>query len=165
MTLLLFGHGAAAPGDVTIAATVLSHESDLFGVTRTVLVRGPESDPDAFTFITDGSNQPGPTAYIQDDLLTTPFKRTAAGVAYLAEFSVPVRGSLTIENLLPTDNMRAGSALDLTSSTTNATGSWTIASIQKRWLPGGRQTWTVGYGGLRPSALRANRRLTRAVRN
>lgn len=145
------------------AATMLDHESDASGAVHAVYVKGGNAAGTGL--VTDGMNIPGPVAFIEDSSITTSDARDRVGLAYIAEHSPATRGSLSIESFAPTTNIRAGSFVDITNTASGiASVEYRIASISKSFYAN-KQTWTVAYGGFRPSFVRQNRRRTRALRS
>jgi hypothetical protein len=141
-----------------IAATVLDHEMDAAGVPHAVLVIGTGAGSG---YVGDGSGIAGPTAVINDSTITTSAKRDSVALAYLSEHGTATRGSLTIENLTPTTNIRPGSRVIITNTVVGLTAApFVIASITKSFVAN-VQTWTIAYGGFRPSQVRQNRSRTR----
>ena len=150
-----------------LAASVLDHEADSGGVVRGVYVIGGNAAGTGL--VPDGSGIPGQIAIIEDATILTADAKNRAASAYLAEHTTAERGSLVIGSYNPTTNVRAGSNMSLTDAQVGVTvAGYPIASITKTFHKTGagiRQTWTVAYGGLRPSAMRLIRRLTRDVRS
>jgi len=151
------------PSGAFLAATQLDHDTDAAGVPRGVFIQGGNAAGTGL--VSDGTGIPGPIASLSDSLILTAAARDRAGTAYLADKGLAIRGSFTLENFASTTNRRAGSPLTLSSTAAGLAGfQSTIVSISKRFIAA-RQTWTVAYGGLRPSAIRQLRRFTRAVRS
>lgn len=144
-------------------ASRLDHETDATGAVHQVYVKGGNAAGTGL--VSDGSGISGEVAYIEDTSITTSDARDRAGTAYLADHVTATRGSYTVENFAPTTNIRAGATTTITNTAAGLTAAiYRIASIRKTFIAA-KQTWTVAYGGLRPSFVRASRRLTRSIRS
>lgn len=118
----------------------------------------------------DGSGIPGPVAQLNDPTITTTLAADLAAGAYLFGFAPSVRGSFDMDptrsTFVASGNYRAGGKVTFLTDTqvVSASMSFIIAAIHKRWAPGA-ESWSVDFGGFRPSAMKQVRRLTRAVRS
>jgi hypothetical protein len=156
--------------DLTIAesgttAMVLEHETDALGAVRQVFVSGGNAAGSGV--VSAGTGVPGPIAGVSNADSLTASAKEITGTAYLSRQASATRGRLAVSTLgIPSTNVRAGGEVVLTSTPLALTAQrFVISAISKTFLPGGRQTWDVDYGGLPPSAIRVIRRLTRTVRS
>jgi hypothetical protein len=145
------------------AADGLEHETDATQIVRGVYVKGANAAGSGY--LGDGSGKPGRVAYINDSTIDTAAKLDDAQSAYLNQYVIAQRGSFGLTAWAPTAGVRVGSLLTITDAQANATGTYRIYGLTKRFLKASRETWTVQYGGLRPSASRLIRRLTRPTRS
>jgi hypothetical protein len=145
------------------AADGLEHETDATQIVRGVFVKGANAAGTGL--ISDGSGKLGRIAFIDDSTIDTAAKLADAQATYLSQYVIATRGSFDLVDWTRTPGVRVGSLVYLTDAVTGATGAYRIYGLTKRFLKSGRETWTVQYGGLRPSANRLLRRLTRAVRS
>jgi hypothetical protein len=142
-----------------VKATVLDAETDAGSAVRQVFVIGGNAASTGI--VSDASGIPGPIDRITDTTITTADERDALGRAYLADKRSGVRGSVEVENASATSNVRPGAFVTITDVQAGLAGdTFRIASITKTFR-NGRPTWQVAFGGLRPSAMRLTRRLTR----
>lgn len=141
----------------TVASSRLEHETNADGIVRGVFIKG--ADAAGTGFLGDGSGKPGRVAYFSDDTIDTAAKLLDAQQTYLNANVLGTRGSLDLTGYSPTTNVRPGSLLVLTDAGSGATGSYHIYGIRKTFNVGGTQNWSIAYGGFRPSAVRATRRL------
>jgi hypothetical protein len=146
-----------------LVASALEHETDATQIVRGVFIKGANAAGTGF--LGDGSGKPGRIAYLEDPSIDTAAKLLDAQATHLSDLVVSFRGSFDLVDWAPTAGVRPGSVLTLTDAQANATGTYRIYQLTKRFLKSGRETWTVTYGGLRPSATRLIRRLTRATRS
>ena len=144
-------------------ASDLEHETDATQIVRGVFIQGANAAGTGF--LGDGSGRPGRIAFMQDTTIDTAAKLLDAQATYLNQYVIANRGSFDLVDWTPTGEIRPGSKLTLTDAQANATGTYRIYQITKRFLKSGRETWTITYGGLRPSATRLLRRLTRDTRS
>jgi hypothetical protein len=141
----------------------LNHEIDDTGVIRQVYVKGGNAAGTGL--LSDGSGIPGPVNLLDDSTILTSTARDAAGYAYLADKHGAERGEAGMDTVRPTTNIRAGSLVTIGDTLIGQPGNaYPIASIHKTFTDT-LQNWEVAYGGLRPSAMRHLRRLTRYVRS
>jgi hypothetical protein len=153
-----------APTGSQVAATGIADLSIGLAVVRGVYVKGGNAAGTGL--VPDGTGKIGPIAFIDDSTITTTAGRNAAAFAYLAAHGDSAAGSLTLENLTPTTNIRAGSRLTLTSTQLGlAAADYAITSIRKRFVTTSRQDWEVSYGAVVPSGTRVMRQFTRFVRS
>jgi hypothetical protein len=152
----------------TYAATSLNFTIDDVGVPRGVYVTG--ATPAVSGLYSDGSGIPGPVAQISDSTITTIAQAALAASDYLFQFATGVRGSFDLDpvaaGFVASGNYRAGAMVTFgaDSQVVLAPMSFVIAAIHKSWAPGS-ESWSVDFGGFRPSAMKQLRRLTRAVRS
>lgn len=145
----------------------LTASIDTSPVIRAVYITGGNAAGTGW--VTDGTGLPGETVIGPTDAtILTAEARQAAGAAYLAQFAVTIRGTLTLQDRAPATTVHAGGRLNLTNAAAGLAASapdtsYRIGSIRKRFLPSTRETWEITYGGLAPSAARLMRRLTRTV--
>lgn len=161
------------PGDYTtltiddtpsgsIRAEGLNHEVDAAGIVRAVYITGGNALGTGL--VTDGTGKPGPVASFSDSTILTADALAQAGQNFLAQYAVGSRGSFNLIDHTPTVTVHAGGAVTITDARAGlAAQSFYIMSIRKTFNAV-RQTWSISYGGLPPSAMRLTRRLTRAVR-
>jgi hypothetical protein len=145
------------------AADTLEHETDATQIVRAVFVKGANAAGTGY--LSDGSGKPGRTAYVEDSTIDTAAKLRDSQLALLDESVIATRGSFDLVDWTPTAGVRPGSLAVLTDAQANATGTYRIYQITKRFLKSGRETWSITYGGLPPSVNRLIRRLTRATRS
>lgn len=135
-----------------------------------VLVEGSGG---AQTLVTDGTNDPGETAYLLDTNLTTATQRQGAGYAYMARSGAQLRGGFDLTEVNPSATMpgtadkfyevRAGSILTTTGEPGMSPDLVTRVATIDRTFVGAVQDWHVTYG-LGPASLATLvRRLTRGV--
>lgn len=161
--------------DMTLTATPAGttpggqhHELDGGGVVRGVHIKGGNAAGTGTH--TDGSGIPGQFAFINDDTILTAAGRRGVADAYLRDNSEAARGSVRKETFTPADSVsthvQVMSDITITDAQIGLSAqTYEIMSIHKVFHGGGRETWTIGYGGLPPSLPRAIRRLTRDVRS
>lgn len=142
----------------------LEHETDATQIVRGVFIKGANAAGTGF--LGDGTGKPGKVAFISDSTIDTAAKLLDAQTTYLNQFVIATRGSFDLVDWTPTSTvLHPGSMVVLTDAQANATGSYRIYGLSKRFLKSGRETWVIQYGGLRPSANRLLRRLTRPIRS
>lgn len=140
----------------------LKHDTDAAGIVHAVFVTGGNAAGTGI--VSDGSGKIGSVAQLSDSSITTADAKQAAGLAYLAQFSIGTRGSFMLQDWTPTLTVHAGGQLILFNEPRlpSVGGSYVIASIRKTFQAT-RQNWTISYGGLQPSAMGTTRRLTRST--
>jgi hypothetical protein len=144
-----------------ITAAGLEHTIDAGAITRGVYVIGGNAAGSGL--VSDGTGKIGPVAVISDNTILTSAARDAAGGAYLAGFGASVRGRFDLADFTPATTIHAGTIVTLVDSQAGlGTDVRVIGEIVKTFT-GLRQSWTVNYGGLSPSAMRSVRRLTRST--
>lgn len=143
----------------THATGALSYTIDYGDEVHDVYVKGANAAGSGY--FSDGTGQRGRQAVVNADSTDATGARQAAS-AYFAERVVGTRGTLTLTDWAPDDQYRAGSLLVITDANVGLSGStFRIFDISKSFLSNGRQTWSVSFGGPRPSGVRLIRRLTR----
>jgi hypothetical protein len=120
--------------------------------------------------VSDGSGIVGPVSYLNDSTSNTTAKRNAIGTDYLKQFSQSVRGTLTIDLVAAgtlTDNVRPGTyvSFEINAQIFAEVVLFTIYSISRTFLVGGKEAWSVAFGGHVKSAAKQVRRLARATRS
>lgn len=114
----------------------------------------------------DGSGALGQVAVIEDSTITTRTAAQAAAAGYLTSFAEQTRGTFRRIAMSPPAGVQAGSILALTDARAALNGAqFRIMQIDKEFLPGNLESWTVAFGGLPPSVTRYLRRLTRSTRS
>lgn len=152
---------------VTKATTSLSYERQSGDIYREVYVAGVDAASSGW--FGDGSGIRGKQGIISDSVnITSAALAQEAADQFFRDNGVALRGTLALENVDPASvaAVRAGSLLNLTDAAIGASGYAPIASITKTFnkTANGSQNWTVAFGGLRPSAARLTRVLTRTAR-
>jgi hypothetical protein len=120
-------------------------------------------------YVEDGTGKVGPIGLLTDSTITTAAQALAAGLAFLAGYASPVRGTVGYTDVNLTTygmtNAHPGSSIQILDTRVGlATVAFTVSSIAKTFNPSGRENWVVGYGGVAPSAMALMRRLTQSVR-
>jgi len=144
-----------------VRAVIPEHIVDGGGVTRAVIVSG--SGGTVYGPFTDGTNIPGDIATISDTTVANATDAAQVAGAYLQDKSPTTRGTAVLEENTPTNNVRAGSSLQVLSEP-NATGfaGGPIGQLTKTYSAGGAlERWKITYGGLPASFTSRVRRLTR----
>lgn len=145
-----------------ISAAGLTTTTDYMAAAHTVMVLGSAAANNLT--VSDGAGISRRVDLISQPLATTPALALQYGQQYLATQNQPTRGSLSILDWTPTATVHAGSLVSITDATLNLAGRiYRIMEIQKTFHGNGRQDWSVSFGGLRPSAMRLTRRLTRTL--
>jgi hypothetical protein len=140
----------------------LNHELDDTGTIHQIYIKGGNAAGTGL--FSDGSGIAGQVAFLDDATILTSTARDAAGFAYLADKGGAVRGVFGMKTVRPTTNIRAGSQVSVIDTLVGVSQTFPIASIHKTFTDT-LQNWEVAYGGLRPSAMRHLRRLTRYIRS
>lgn len=160
---LLVKNVAAPVGTETPAAN-LEHGSDAGQVVHQVYVVGGNAAGTGL--VSDGSGKIGDVATLSDSTILTATDRDRAGIAYMASRGVIDRGSFVLEDVAPATiaakNMRAGGQIVITDNEIGVLAQYMIAAIEFSFV-GNQESWAMEYGAMRPSAIRAMRRLTRSV--
>lgn len=142
-----------------IRAEGLRHETDAAAIPRGVVVTGTGASATVF----DGSGKAGAIAQLTDTTLTTAAACRLAGLSYLAGFSVSLRGTFDLTDFTPAASVHAGGQVVITDPNVGiAATTYQIGTIRKQYLAA-RQSWSIAYGGTRPSVVAAIRRLTRGT--
>ena len=152
-------------GDLVASPAVLEYTIESSPV-RAVVVKGTG----VTVLIADGSGLVGQTAVLSDSNLTTLAMAQAAGVAYLAQFAVNVRGSVGWQSApvgsvnTSSVQIRPGSTLQIIDASVGLAGEQRrIFTIERTYTADGREDWTMSFGGAIPSAMNLLRRLTRGT--
>jgi hypothetical protein len=114
--------------------------------------------------VTDGTNRPGPVAYVEDATITTVAQRDAAAKGYLAGFAVSARGRYTTTALSPAPiYAHPGTNIDISASVLGISAStrFFVTGITRTWVSGTRGDVVYFFGGADPSLARLTRQLTR----
>jgi len=147
-----------------IRADGLSVRVDWSGVFRSVTVVGLAGT--VYGPFSDGSGIRGRGGLINDTTITTEDVARTRGVGLMAQVRATSRGSFSLEDWTPPTTVHAGSLVSITDAATGLATTHRIMQIDKSFLPSGRQTWRVTFGGLAaPSLTRLIRRLTRESLN
>lgn len=144
----------------TKVAEDANYETDGTGVVRGVYVKGGNAAGTVLFY--DGSSKPGQVVILDQPTILTAFDAFTAQEAYFAQFSVGVRGDFTLSDWTPDANAHAGGLVTYTDTMLVTSGDYRIGSIRKTYT-GVRETWTISFGGMAPSAANLMRRLTRST--
>lgn len=161
------------PGDYTIldirdnaagaiAAANLEDVSDVGSAPTAVYVKGTG----VTLLVTDGTNEAGETAYLNEPQITDAVAAALAGAQYLRQWKTSSRGEFDLENIADATgkNVHAGGLIDLLDSVVGVQKRPVIGSIE-RTFHSASQDWHVTYGGLPASLATLVRRVTRATPN
>lgn len=146
--------GTNASGDIT-------HTIEP-GVVRRVHVRGLNAAGSGS--FDDGTGLRGREEIVDSETSDTEAKAAQVAANYFAAQAAEIRGTVTIANWSPGTGYHAGGLLNMTDAQVGISGMlYRIMEITKTFEKDGKQNWVVNYGGLRPTAMRQLRRLTRDV--
>jgi hypothetical protein len=141
-----------------IKPTDLSYDIDVSGIVRGVLVNGTG----ATALVFDLTGKIGRFAVLDDSTVTTGAQAIARGQAYVNDYKVGLRGSLSLEDVAggPRSAIDVLRLLNLIDSSTGVSGTFTINTLGFTFY-GTKRDVRVAFGGLAPSGAAAMRRLTR----
>jgi hypothetical protein len=110
--------------------------------------------------VQDGSGKIGPVSFVTEESITTTAAATNYARAKLAEYRVPVRGTVGQQAFNDPGSIHPGSSVIITDARAGMTGTGRIIlSIRKGYLPGALQSWTVAFGGTQPTLTELTRKL------